>query len=134
MTTAARIPVVDHLILDPEPRLRAAVCRACGAEFFTRRNACASCGGVEFADKVLGGDGTVAAFTIVHRAAPGVPVPFVSAIVRLADGPIVQSNLVDVDPTPDAVALGMPVRLTTYVAGTDDNGVEAVAYGFAPRD
>jgi hypothetical protein len=26
----------------------------------------------------------------------------------------------------------MRVRLTTYVAGTDDNRTEAVAFGFAP--
>lgn len=130
---ATRVPVVDHLVLEPEPRLRATTCAACGADFLGRRNACASCGGTEFGSRVLPTEGTVTAFTIVHRAAPGVPVPFVSAIVRLADGPIVQSNLVDVEPSPDAVALGMPVELTTYVAGVDDHGVSAVAYGFAPR-
>jgi uncharacterized OB-fold protein len=130
---ATRIPVVDHLVLEPEPHLRARVCRACGADYLTRRNACASCGGTDFDDTTLGTDGVVTAYTIVHRAAPGVPVPFVSAIVRLADGQIVQSNLVGVEPDPERIALGMPVRLTTFVAGTDDNGVEAVAYGFAPR-
>jgi hypothetical protein len=26
----------------------------------------------------------------------------------------------------------MPVRLTTYVAGTDDNGTEAVAFAYEP--
>lgn len=128
-----RIPIVDHLVLDPEPRLKAVVCGACGADFLTRRNACASCGGTDFGAKVLGTEGAVVAYTIVHRAAPGVVVPFVSAIVQLDDGPIVQSNLMGVDPSPDHITLGMPVRLTTFVAGTDDNGVEAVAYAFTPR-
>ncbi|MGR6998139.1 Zn-ribbon domain-containing OB-fold protein [Yinghuangia aomiensis] len=81
----------------------------------------------------MGTDGAVVAFTIVHRAAPGIPVPFVSAIVRLDEGETVQSNIVGVDPDPEQITLGMPVRLTTFVAGTDDNGVEAVAYAFAPR-
>ncbi|MGW0662928.1 Zn-ribbon domain-containing OB-fold protein [Streptodolium elevatio] len=131
---ASRVPLVDHLVLEPEPRLRSAVCGTCEADFLTRRNACASCGGTDFGERTWDTDGTVVAFTIVHRAAPGVPVPFVSAIVRLQDGPIVQSNLVDVEPDPAHIVLGMPVRLRTFVAGTDDNGVEAVAYGFAPLD
>lgn len=130
---ATRIPVVDHLLLEPEPRLKAVVCAACGADYLARRNACASCGGTQFAARELGTDGAVVAFTIVHRAAPGIPVPFVSAIVRLDEGETVQSNIVGVDPDPEHITLGMPVRLTTYVAGTDDNGVEAVAYAFAPR-
>ncbi|MCF2531001.1 Zn-ribbon domain-containing OB-fold protein [Yinghuangia soli] len=129
----AQVPVVDYLVLEPEPRLKAVACSGCGADFLTRRNACASCGGADFADKSLATEGSVVAFTIVHRAAPGVAVPFVSAIVRLDDGPIVPGNLIGVDPTPEDVALGMGVRLTTFVAGTDDNGVEAVAYAFAPR-
>lgn len=129
-----QVPIVDHLVLDPQPRLKAVVCESCGADFLTRRNACASCGKTDFGVKLLGTEGTVVAFTVVHRAAPGVPVPFVSAIVRLDDGPIVQSNLVGVDPDPDRLALGTGVRLTTFVAGTDDNGVEAVAYAFTPRD
>ena len=32
------------------------------------------------------------------------------------------------------VALGMPVRLATYVLGADDNGVEAIGFGFEPAN
>lgn len=35
-------------------------------------------------------------------------------------------------PDPEHVRLGMRVRLTTFVAGTDDEGTEAVAFGFEP--
>jgi len=42
----------------------------------------------------------------------------------------VQSNLVGVDPDPANVKLGMPVRLTTFTAGTDDEGTDAIAFGF----
>ena len=80
----------------------------------------------------LAGEGTLRSFTIVHRAAPGVPVPYVSALVDLAGGGVVQSNLVGVQPDPAGVKLGMPVRLTTFAAGTDDEGTEAVAFGFEP--
>ena len=45
---AGEIPLVDYLVLGDEPHLRASECTACGARFFDRRNACASCGGTEF--------------------------------------------------------------------------------------
>ena len=52
---------------------------ACGARFFDRRNACASCSGTEFRTVPIATDGEVRAFTIVSLAAPGIPVPFVAA-------------------------------------------------------
>ncbi|MYA15226.1 MAG: hypothetical protein F4Z26_10945, partial [Acidimicrobiaceae bacterium] len=75
----ARVPLVDYLRLEPEPHLVAQECTNCGARFFDRRNACARCGRTEFAPVAVDGSGELRAFTIVHRAAPGIPVPFVSA-------------------------------------------------------
>ena len=130
---SARIPLVDYLVIDGgEPYLQSHECTGCGALYFDRRNACAKCGGREFGVRRLAGEGTLRSFTIVHRAAPGVPVPYVSALVDLAGGGVVQSNLVGVQPDPAEVKLGMPVRLTTFAAGTDDEGTEAVAFGFEP--
>jgi uncharacterized OB-fold protein len=130
---AQQIPMVDYLVLDPAPHLMANRCSACGAQFFDRRNACASCSGTTFERIELPTTGRVRSFTIVHRAAPRVPVPYVSALVDLdGDGGVVKANLVNTDPTAEAVRLGMAVRLTTFVADTDANGVDAVAFGFEP--
>ena len=129
---SARVPLVDYLQLEPEPHLVTQECSSCGARFFDRRNACARCGKTEFGTAQVEGSGELRAFTIVHRAAPGIPVPFVSAIVRADDGTWVRSNVVNCDPTPEAVKLGMRVRLTTYPVGTDDDGTEAVAFGYEP--
>ncbi|MYJ81006.1 MAG: hypothetical protein F4046_04185 [Acidimicrobiaceae bacterium] len=129
---SARVPLVDYLQLEPEPHLVAHECRHCGARFFDRRNACARCGRSDFAPAGVDGAGALQAFTIVHRAAPGIPVPFVSAIVRTDDGTWVRSNVVNCDPTPEAVTLGMRVRLATYPVGADDDGTEAVAFGYEP--
>ncbi|MDE0160756.1 MAG: OB-fold domain-containing protein [Acidimicrobiaceae bacterium] len=128
----ARVPLVDYLRLEPEPHLVAQECISCGARFFDRRNACARCGRTEFAPASVDGSGELRAFTIVHRAAPGIPVPFVSAIVRTDDGTWVRSNVVNCDPTPDAVKLGMRVQLITHTIGADDDGTEAVAFGYEP--
>ena len=128
----ARVPLVDYLHLEPEPHLVAQQCVHCGARYFDRRNACARCGLTEFEPAAVDGGGELRAFTIVHRAAPGIPVPFVSAIVRADDGTWVRANVVNCDATPEAVKLGMRVLLTTYPIGTDDDGTEAVAFGYEP--
>jgi hypothetical protein len=58
----------------------------------------------------------------------------VSALVDLDDGTTVKSNLVGCRADNDAVRLHMRVRLTTFVAGTDDDGTSAIAFGFEPDE
>ena len=105
----------------------------CGARFFDRRNACAGCFGTEFRPADVATDGVVKAFTIVTFAAPGVPTPFVSAVVDCG-GTSVRGNIINCEPSPEVVSLGMKVRLATYVLGVDDNGVEAIGFGFEPAN
>ena len=129
-----QVPIVDYLVLDEgAPHLVAHTCEECGALYFDRRNACAKCGKTAFGSKKLGDKGTVKSFTIVARAAPNVKVPYASAIVELEGGGVVKTNVVNVEPDPEHVRLKMPVRMTTFVAGVDDEGTEAVAFGFEPE-
>ncbi|MFN3257539.1 MAG: Zn-ribbon domain-containing OB-fold protein [Ilumatobacter sp.] len=129
---ASQIPHVDYLVLDDgEPHLIAQECTSCGARFFGRRNACAACFSTDFRTTAVATEGTVTAFTIVTFAAPGVPVPFVASVVD-CDGTSVKGNIINVDPDPANISTGMRVRLATYSLGTDDNGVEAIGYGFEP--
>jgi uncharacterized OB-fold protein len=128
---SGQIPLVNYLVLGDEPHLVANQCTECGARFFDRRNACANCGGTEFTKVAVATEGEVRAFTIVALAAPGVPVPFVSAVVD-CDGTSVRGNIVNTEPDPEHVKLGMRVRLTTTSLGLDDNGVEAIGYAFEP--
>jgi uncharacterized OB-fold protein len=126
-----QIPFVEYLVLGDAPHLVAHECTACGARFFDRRNACAGCSGTEFKSADIATQGEVRSFTIVAFAAPGIEVPFVSAIVD-CDGTSVRTNLVNVEASPDHVKLGMPVKLTTFPIGKDDEGVEAINFGFEP--
>ncbi|MBH0119552.1 OB-fold domain-containing protein [Rhodococcus sp. CX] len=125
-----RIPVVDYLVLADPPYLQAHTCVGCNALFFDRRNACAHCGAREFTSKALANSGRVRAYTQVHRAAPSVPVPYISVIVDLDGGGVVKANLLDTDL--DDITSGLVVRLTTFVAGVDDDGTEAIAFGYVP--
>lgn len=127
----AAVPIVDYLVLGDEPHLVANQCTDCGARFFDRRNACASCSGTSFEQVDIATDGELKAFTIVSFAAPGVPVPFVAGVVD-CDGTSVRGNVIGTEPDPEHVTLGMKVRLATYVAGTDDDGTEAIGFGFEP--
>lgn len=130
--TASQIPIVDYLVLDDgEPHLVANQCTACGARFFDRRNACASCFATEFERVKIATEGELQTFTIVAMASPGVEVPFVAGVVDCG-GTSVRGNLRNVQPDPDHVHTGMKVRLTTYSMGADDNGVEAIGFGFEP--
>ncbi len=90
-----------------------------------------SCSGTEFKEVRIGNEGTLTTFTIVAQAAPGIPVPFVAGVVDV-DGTSVAGNIVNVEPTPEKVTLGMKVRLTTFPIGTDSEGVEAVGFGYEP--
>ena len=128
-----QIPLVDYLVLGPDPHLVAHECTGCGAHYFDRRNACASCGGIDFRSVDLPPDGVLRTFTIVAFAAPGIPVPFVAGVVDCA-GTSVRANVVNVEPNPEHVWLGMPVRLTTFAIGTDESGTEAVGFGFEPAE
>ncbi len=127
-----RVPVVDYLVLEGEPHLVAQACTSCGALFFDRRNACARCGQRDFERKALATTGTLRSFTIVHRAAPNVPVPYVSSVIELDGGGVVKGNIVHAGADAEKFELGMAVRLTTFPCGRDEEGTEAVAFGFTP--
>ena len=99
---AEQIPLVDYLVLGDDPHLVANECTACGARFFDRRNACAGCGETEFKRVDVATEGEVRAFTIVAFAAPGIPVPYVAAVVD-CDGTSVRANLINVEPDPEHV-------------------------------
>jgi uncharacterized protein len=125
-----QVAMVDYLVLGDSPHLRATVCTDCGAHYFDRRNACASCGGTEFTEQPVSTEGELRSFTIVHQAAPGIPTPFVAVIVD-CDGTTVRGNLVNTPASPEHVSLGMKLRLATYSLG-EKSGVEAIGYGFEP--
>jgi len=129
-----QIPMVSYLRLeDGDPYLTGFRCTSCQAIFFDRRNACASCGRRDFETVRLATTGTLTSFTIVHRAAPKVPAPYTSAVVQLDGGGVIKANLVGIPCDLDQIPLGGRVRLVTFVAGADDDGTEAIGFGFAPE-
>jgi len=126
-----QVPLVDYLVLGDEPHLVANECTSCGARFFDRRNACASCSATTFKPVDVSTNGVLRSYTIVAFASPGVPVPFVAGVID-CDGTSVRGNVINTEPDPDHVKLGMKLKLATQLVGTDDNGTEAIGFGFEP--
>lgn len=124
-----RVPVVKYLVLGEPPFLQAHGCDSCSAVYFDRRNACARCSASAFSPVALASTGQVLAYTVVHRAAPNVPVPYMSVVVDLDGGGVVKSTLIGVT-DPGKITPGLRVTLTTFTAGIDDDGTEAVAFGY----
>jgi uncharacterized OB-fold protein len=127
----AKIPIVNHLVLDDgEPHLLAQECANCGALTYSAPIQCGRCFTPgPFKPRQLATTGTVRAFTVVKRGAVGNG--FISAIVDLDGGGNTKANLLNGDlENFENNKLGAPVKLVTYTVDTDDEGNEAVAFGF----
>jgi uncharacterized protein len=125
----AKLPLVRYLALDDKPHLVGTVCDGCGAIYLDRRVACGRCGETAFSPLPLSETGSIRTFTVIHRAAPGVAVPYTSVVVDLDGGGVVKANLRGPHELSDLRA-GARVRLCTYDAATDAAGDVAVAFAF----
>jgi len=131
------LPIVSFLKIPPqgEPYLEGVRCGSCRAIFLGERAVCSSCGAREgLAATKLANRGTLYVYTIVYRSFPGVPVPYVSAIVDLEGGGTLKGNLVGIDPDPKKIQMGMPVEVIYRIAPIKDReGNEYLSYCFQPR-
>lgn len=95
-------------------------CGACGTAQFYPKISCTTCGSRELAWEDASGKGTVYTFSIARR--PTHPAfdeagDYVVAIIELAEGPRVTSNVVGCEP--EAVEIGMPVQVAFEPVGED---------------
>ena len=108
------VPLVNYLVIDgDEHYLKATECQDCGARYLGTRVSCSRCPCRTFVDRPLSKSGTIGSFSIVYRAAPSIKTPFVSAIIDLDDGTAVKANIIDCEPDPEHLRLGMRTVLRT---------------------
>ena len=71
----------------------------------------------------------------MHRSFPGIDVPYVSAIVDLEGGGTVKGNLINIEPDPEKIQMGMPVEVVYQDAlgRKDREGNSYLSYFFQPR-
>jgi uncharacterized OB-fold protein len=74
--------------------------------------------------------GTLYNYTVVHRSLPGVPTPFVSAVIDLDGGGSIKANL---DAPLDALRFDMPVQAVfEKLSQVDVKGRAYLGFRFVP--
>jgi uncharacterized OB-fold protein len=105
-----------------QERLMLPKCGDCGHVFWYPRVLCPRCHSRQIAWVQSSGQGSLYAFEIAHQSfnrAMKIPRPYVLAMIQLTEGPRMLSNLINVEPDPSAVKIGMPVEVV-FTKLTDD--------------
>ena len=130
------LPVVDWLKIPDggDPYLEGHKCKACDAIFLGERNVCSKCGTRDQLEAIkLSNRGELYVYSITHRSFPGIETPYISAVVDLEGGGTVKGNLINIDPDPAKVKMGMPVEVIYKIAPRKDReGNEYLTYYFQP--
>jgi len=114
-------------------------CTNCRTVYFPPRSVCPTCAKHrqtigKLVPFQLSGDGEVETFTIVHEPAEGfeMEVPYVLALVRTPEGPVLTGQVVDVNP--GEVKIGLKVHAAFRKLREEGKaGVIHYGYKFAPR-
>lgn len=79
-------------------RLLGSVCLSCKENYYPRTTFCSRCGSTSVTERLFNRTGTVYSYTTIHASPKEFQkrVPYVVALIKLDDGPIVTSEVVDV--------------------------------------
>ena len=92
--------------------LRLQRCDDCKQVYFPPRPFCPSCSSRAVSVFAASGRGRLLSYIINHRPHPAWDGPYSIAIVELAEGPRMMSNIVGCEQTPQALQLDMPLKVT----------------------
>ncbi len=92
--------------------LRLQRCSPCGKAYFPPRPFCPSCGASDVGVFRASGRGRIHTFIISNFRSPGFTPPYSIAVVELAEGPRMLTNIVGCAQTPEAIRMEMPVQAT----------------------
>ncbi len=93
--------------------LRLQSCDECSKSYFPPRLFCPACGSRNVTVKTASGKATLYSYVINHRPRPDFgDEPHSIAVVELAEGPRMMTNIVDCPQTPEALVLDMPLEVT----------------------
>ncbi len=110
------------------------ICPQCHAKLFPPRDICPHCGGPAKEPLAFSGHGTVYSYTTMSVAPRGFEgqTPYVAALVKTEEGPLVTAQLTDV--ASDEVFIGMPVEMVTrHINEEGDDGIINYHFKFRPE-
>lgn len=88
-------------------------CTACKESYFPPRPFCPACGSRDVETYKASGKATLYSYIINHRPRPDFGTePHSIAVVELAEGPRMMTNIVDCPQTPEALQLDMALEVT----------------------
>lgn len=93
-------------------------CGDCAKTYFPPRPFCPACASRNVSVVQASGKATLYSYVIHHRPVPGFTPPYAIAVVELAEGPRMMTNIVDCPQTPEALVLDMPLEVV-FEAQTD---------------
>jgi uncharacterized OB-fold protein len=86
-------------------------CDECSKVYFPPRPFCPACASREVSVLEASGKGVLWSYVIHHRPVPGFTPPYAIAVVKLAEGPTMMTNIIDCPQTPEALQLDMPLEV-----------------------
>ncbi len=92
--------------------LRLQRCDDCEEVYFPPRPFCPKCSSKSVTVFAASGRGTLHSYIINARPHPAWAEPYAIALVKLAEGPTLMSNVVGCPQTPEALELDMPLQVT----------------------
>ena len=96
-----------------EGQLRLQRCTKCSDSYFPPRPFCPGCGSRDVEVYPASGKAVLWSYVINHRPRPDMGTdPYSIAVVKLAEGPTMMTNIVGCPQTPEALQLDMPVEVT----------------------
>jgi uncharacterized OB-fold protein len=97
--------------------LRLQRCRPHGHVYFPPQPFCPRCSSSDVETFPATGHGRVYSYVISYLKAPGFEPPYVLAVVEFDEGPRLLTNVIDVEPTPDALPIDMGVTVAFTECG-----------------
>jgi uncharacterized OB-fold protein len=92
--------------------LRLQRCQDCAKAYFPPRPFCPGCGSRAVEVFAASGQASLYSYVINYRPRPDIgPEPYAIAVVELAEGPRMMTNIVGCPQTPEALQLDMPLKV-----------------------
>src|SRR2546428_8836865 len=118
--------------IDQRYNLEGVQCTNCGTNIFPARTLCPKCRHLsagKLKPQRFSGEGVVESFTIIHSPPAGyeLQAPYAMAVIRLAEGPRLTAQVVDI--APEKVAIGMQVSKVFRRINQDGEG-GIIHYGY----
>lgn len=132
------VAAVPYVVIseDGDHYLAGSKCGNCGATLLGLRPACARCGDETQIEPIrLADTGRIRTCSVISRSYPGVPVPFIAAVIDIDGGGVIRGTLNGPIPEDPVAQVGKPVQIQIGDTGQRDaSGRPYFSHNFRPAE